>query len=679
MADEHSDLFALLIGVNYYFPNQLPGGASYGHLNGCVRDVEQMGSFLKTRLGVPDDNVIRLTASHGGANGPAEERSMWPTYENIVGGFQRVLEMAQPGDQFVIHYSGHGGRAKSIYPVDVKPGGIDEALVPTDIGDGARYLRDLELAHLLQTMTEKGLLVTVLLDCCHSGGMTRGDAVARGVCEVDGSERLTDTLVAANTDALLATWRQLTGVADETRAATPITAGGLPASNDWVVLTACRPQELAYEYAFDGQNKNGALTYWLLDSLQSGGADLSYKHLHQSVLARIQAQFNRQRPQLYGDGARAVFGRNQVKAQFATPVLKVDEAKGEVVLNAGSVQGVRRGAQFAIFPPGAADLADFDNAAAYVTVTESGATESKATMDEPKEGAAIEPGAQAVLTNPASVRLRSYARLQTEGEGALPAKAQSALRAAHESAEFAGFMEWVGEEDPADFIVAAVDGYYEIWDPGGDVIPRINPPLALKDEGAAARVVERLIHLTRYRNVQRLANNGARSRGAPEITFEWIDLPADHVFADGDEARLLVRNDSPDDVEITVLDLAPDWSISQIYPHSAAEAYTFAPGESDELVFDVFLEGDRKEETNIFKLFATLDGSNFRMLELPSLDEPLTKKGARGPTNELEKLLQQIVQTVPTTRATRMRPAAGRQWTTAQVDLRVAAPQENDR
>jgi hypothetical protein len=672
MAEEKSDLYALLIGADYYFPNSLPDGGRYGHLHGCVRDVERMASFLKARLAVPDKNNIRLTASHGGADAPAEEPSLWPTYENIIGGFQRVIENARPGDQVVIHYSGHGGRATSIYPPEVKSSGIDEAFVPADIGsDAARYVRDLELAHLLHTMTERGLVVTALLDCCHSGGMTRGDppAVARGIDAIDSTVRRTDTLAAPDADALLATWRQLTG---GTRAATPLTPGGLPASDDWVVLTACRPQELAYEYKFDGQHKSGALTHWLLEALQGGGMALSYKQLHQRVLARVQAQFARQRPQLYGDGSRAIFGHNRVQAQFAVPVLKVDDARGEVVLNAGIAQGVRRGAQFAIFPLDATDLGDFDSAAARVTVKEDGATASQAAVDEVTEGEKIEPGAQAVLINPASVRLRSYARLQAEDEGALPQAAQAALRTAHATADFGRFVEWVGADAPADFIVAGMKGFYEIWDPGGEIIPRINPPLALSDEEAPAKVIERLIHLTRYRNVQQLANNDSRARGAPSVTFEWLDVPGDHTFADGNVARLLVRNDSPQDVEVTVLHLAPDWRIEQFYPADASDSYTFAPGETDTLELDVFVGGDEEEETSIFKLCATLQGTNFRMLELPTLDEPMTRRaGTRSPANELEELLSQVVETAPSTRAVRLRTSAGREWTTAQVELRV--------
>ncbi|MEG4419920.1 hypothetical protein QUA70_15235 [Microcoleus sp. LAD1_D5] len=47
--------------------------------------------------------------------------------------------------------------------------GLDEALVPTDIGQpNSRYLRDLELAKLLEERVEKELVVTLVLDPANS-------------------------------------------------------------------------------------------------------------------------------------------------------------------------------------------------------------------------------------------------------------------------------------------------------------------------------------------------------------------------------------------------------------------------------------------------------------------------------------------------------------------------------
>ncbi len=88
---------------------------------------------------------------------------------------------------------------------------VRHALVPTDIGKPtSRYLHDIELAALLQRIVDKGLVVTVVLDSCHSGGTTRvGESDIRGADRetVDTMPRPTDSLVASAED-LAKTWQR---------------------------------------------------------------------------------------------------------------------------------------------------------------------------------------------------------------------------------------------------------------------------------------------------------------------------------------------------------------------------------------------------------------------------------------------------------------------------------------
>src|SRR5687768_3995281 len=105
-----SGFHALLIGINQYLPNKLPNGLYYKSLQGCVPDVNLVEGFLRRELHVPNENIIKLTSSRPveGVE-PPEPRSQWPTYENIVNAIERLTDVAQPGDQVLIHYSGHGG------------------------------------------------------------------------------------------------------------------------------------------------------------------------------------------------------------------------------------------------------------------------------------------------------------------------------------------------------------------------------------------------------------------------------------------------------------------------------------------------------------------------------------------------------------------------------------------
>src|SRR5215207_4747202 len=72
-----------------------------------------------------------------------------------------------------------------------------------------------------------------------------------------------------------------------------------------------------------------------------------------------------------------------------------------------------------------------------------------------------------------------------------------------------GFLEIASENnDKADFQIAFNDkGEYEIWDPAGKEIPNLNPKLKVEDSGSALRVVQRLVHLTKYANIQKLDNH----------------------------------------------------------------------------------------------------------------------------------------------------------------------------
>src|SRR5437764_545964 len=99
-----SQTYALLIGIDDYLPNTLPGNARYERLMGCVRDVTRMEELLKSRLSLPDEHIIKLLAPLG-PDGLAEQR---PTYTNMIAAFQKLIEVAQPGDFIYIYYAGHG-------------------------------------------------------------------------------------------------------------------------------------------------------------------------------------------------------------------------------------------------------------------------------------------------------------------------------------------------------------------------------------------------------------------------------------------------------------------------------------------------------------------------------------------------------------------------------------------
>lgn len=160
-----TNVYALLIGVNCYLPHRLSDSSFYDNLQGAVNDINAVEAFLTVNLNVPNSHIFKLTASNPNPvlKEPVEPLEQLPTYANMVAKFKEITEIAQAGDRIYIHYSGHGGRTITAYPEIKGESGVDESLVPTDIGQLDEsgqpvncYLRDLELAWLLKQMEKKG-------------------------------------------------------------------------------------------------------------------------------------------------------------------------------------------------------------------------------------------------------------------------------------------------------------------------------------------------------------------------------------------------------------------------------------------------------------------------------------------------------------------------------------------
>jgi hypothetical protein len=676
-------LFALLIGIDHYLPHRLPDGGYYRSLSGCVPDIERVEAFLKTRIGLPDDHVFKLSATNAGAPEPPEPKAQWPTYANVVAAFRQVAQKAQPGDQVYVHYSGHGGRQRTAFPALKGESAYDEGLVPMDIGD-AQYLLDVELAHLFEGMVDEGLVLTVVLDSCHSGGAARGvgKVAVRGIPAVD-EPRAAESLVAP-VEELAATWQAVTR--GQTRALKP-GAGWLPEPVDYVLLAACRPNELAYEYEVEAGRRGGALTYWLLDALQQTGPGLNYEMVHHRVLAKVHSLFSEQTPQLQGAGGRVVFGSEHVQPPQAVTVMQVDEEKQRLQLATGQAQGVRPGTQFAIYPPDTLDFTQVERRQAVVTVAELDAASSWAGITQHYGEVPAEQGAQAVLVDPGSTRLQRAVGLYVRDD--LPESVdQAAPLAAVEAALAQHGQGWVvpaGDGVTVDYQVAVnAAGEYEIWDPAGRPIINLRPALKVDEAGAATSVVQRLVHLTKYHNIMRLDNHDHTSPLLGALEVELMQPQADYipgdplellpiadpggtpVLTDGATVFLRVKNRSRQALNVTMLALQTDWAISQVHPTNQ-DYDTLDPGSELRVRLKASLPQGHKEGRDVLKVFATVGPVSYRWLELPVLDGQLGHRGT--PTNPLEALMYALTSEQAPTRNVTAVVDPSHSWSMAQVGV----------
>jgi hypothetical protein len=708
MSEQTPIIHALLIGIDSYKSSRL-----YKSLNGAVRDICLVETFLKQTLKIPPERIHKLTAPNQADAALLEARSAQdqePTYENIVNAFKEITKIAQLGEQVYIHYSGHGGRATTVYP-NLKQGSgeqNDEAIVPMDIGDTkeGRYLRDVEINTLLKWMTDKGLIVTVILDSCHSGGATRGDAEIRSSEQTDTLTRTAESLVATREELernwLEETRHQGTG------------AAGLPQARKYVLLAACRPNEYAYEYSVNGgTEKNGALTYWMINTLNgiaTSGLPLTYKLLHDRVNAQIQSKFPQQIPMISGESDRLVFGSDRWSTPFTVSVIKVVSAT-QVTLNAGQAQGLSRGTRFSIYPFNTTDFTDQTRQVAIVELTQVDASESVARVLKPEEGgievkSELEGGAPAIMVS-APVELVQRVRftddkIEGEQESQLPSDLVSRQKEVLDKVRQAlAGNGWVVEEKPGETgnYQVAIDrqGNYEICK--GMPIPNLRPLLSIDDPKAPQRVVDRLVHLAKYQAVQSLDNSSSKLSQALDVELLTEDKqpfpdPQNLIVRSDEVICLRLTNKSTQPLKVAVLDIEPTYGVSQIAIGGMDSPFlALDSGANEDIPLRLNLPDDDayEQSTETLKVFAVQRGlADFRWLTLPALDEPLAARGAefdeeltevvtRGgepegtnPLNNLLKMIGADLDKAPNaTRSASVVVDLRQEWVTKQVQIVV--------
>ena len=698
-------MHVLLIGVDYYFPGHLADGSFYPSLRGCVRDVTHVKEFLKT-AGIPTERFITLTATNTGAVGqqqPSEPPEKWPTYRNMIAAFEELLAKSHSGDQAYVHYAGHGGRADTIVPEKKGAGGIDEALVPTDIHHhDAQYLRDVELAVLFRRFADKGVRLSVVLDSCHSGGAVRGvgDAAVRGLGIVDKTSRPFESLV-ASPQQLAGTWP-----AGDART---VTGGGgwLPEPEGYVLLAACRPSESAYEFAFDGKERNGAVTYWLLDTLRAHGTGLSFKTLHDRVVAKVHTQFANQTPQLQGEGQFSFLGAGVANAEASVTILQVGLEGGRVKLATGQALGISVDAELAVYPIGTINFQDKSTRSAIIKIVDVGAIDSVAQITQQLVSDPIEAGCPAILINPGTARLAQsvgFAQAHDFPSGVEQLGAAAAIQAVRTALTGSVWAAEVGDGQAVDVQVGLKLSenrvWYELWDRTGKPIPNQRPDVEAAGSAAAGEIVKRLEHLSRYRAVEQLECYEAMSPLAGKLIVELTGVQERYVrgerphprafsssgstpvLAIGQWTFLRIRNNSTQRLNVAVLDLQPDWGISQVYPGSLSDFVELEPGKELPLIaLKADLPRDYKDGRDIIKVMASIGPANFRMLCLPALDAPLVRSGERpldehrsatpGHHNPLESLFAALTADAPRTRTVTAITDPATEWTTACVELHV--------
>ena len=354
------DIYALIVGIDAY-------AAPLRALEGCVNDARAMEDLLERRYGAKCAVLLNERA----------------TRQNIIDGFRGHLAQAGAGDSAVFFYAGHGsqvptgglfatieasGKLQSLVCIDSRPDGYD--------------LVDKDIAVLISELADKGAHVTLLMDSCHSGSISRavddrGTATkpplvrsAPDRSDLHPQEAFVRRRNVSDAEALNMTLASVEGFKPDV-------------SGRHLLLAACESSQSSQEVA---EQRHGLFTLCLLQALGSSDEGLTYDELYARVrslqLQKIRAapEFAEQNPRLEslaGDANRmGLFLR-------MTPAPRTDYflarfLGGQWMLDGGALNRLSPGDTLAVYSVETAnrELSDTTKAMGSVTITAAGPAES---------------------------------------------------------------------------------------------------------------------------------------------------------------------------------------------------------------------------------------------------------------------------------------------------------------
>ena len=527
--------WAVLVGINYYVKGPC--------LKGSVRDAETVKQYLEAGSTHVDIAILTATTpSEPNSTRPPEKACFWPTRVNVVSSLARVLVNAKPGDFVYIHYSGHGTRRKESAVTPHKEAGNLALVLFEDNEHGSSYLRGIELASCIRKMVKRGLLVTLVLDCCYSGSVLRigneRDTVIR-------STEYDPTIDAASTPILGADFLDSDNGLRNSRI--PVDRW-LVDPDGYTILSACGPHERAWEIETGGSRK-GALTYFLIDALSAlrkTGANITHQALYQNIRSRFHASWPQQTPMRYGNENFSFFGSLVVADKPFVSVYRTDD--GRLCLAAGEAHGVHEGDEYAVHPFGQSDHATAGAEYEYVIVkvgTVRCLTSELVEIESSRGTTKVETGWKAKLVthfSPKKIPVLLMANVNN------PDQWIQAARKHH----FLSISTQKSETEPYVFGVAVNESKeYEIRSGTNEKIIHV-PTVPLEMNGASRAAMQVLQHLTTFKYFEGVENR----RPSPSFESSFSLLPATSA---GESGAYAVRHGETWGFTVQNLGSVPDY------------------------------------------------------------------------------------------------------------------------
>ncbi len=300
---------ALIIAIDKYeaplsYKPTGTGRSIFRNLDGCVNDARSIQSIVVSKFQFAGNKVDTLY------NDAA-------TRVSILAKMNDLLVKSKPNDIALIYYAGHGSQVPNSLAKEADK--KDESMVPSDTWKpGVEDIRDKELAAIFNSFIDKGVKLTVIMDCCHSGSLSRGP-------NNPGKFRFIED---AKYDAK-----------DPSDPTPPETRK----EGTFLIMSAAQDNEFAQEQRDENNIPHGAFTIAFTQALEQQSVNASAINLFTSIRAILKSNGKKQEPVLGGSGERqqqTLFGLAKGTLPDKSLIAVAGTENGKVILQGGFALGL---------------------------------------------------------------------------------------------------------------------------------------------------------------------------------------------------------------------------------------------------------------------------------------------------------------------------------------------------